>query len=287
MKIALGTAQFGLAYGIANPQPQISYSESQAILDYAFKRGVSMLDTAMGYGDSEIRLGEMGMQSWKVISKLPEVPTGVNTANWIHSVVKGSLDRLKIKCLHGLLLHRPSQLQDLNGREIYSALQKLKSEGFVQKIGVSIYKPSELDEIFSVGDVDIVQTPLSLFDRRIITSGWLDRLVTRGVEVHARSVFLQGLLLMSPSKRPKKFNHWSQIWEDHQSWLNETGLSSLEASLGYVLGISEIDRVVVGVNSLDHISEILMTKIKGQAVSAPNFNVNDEGLLNPLSWIDK
>lgn len=287
MKIALGTAQFGLAYGIANPQPQISYLESQAILDYAFKRGVSMLDTAIGYGDCETRLGKIGVQPWGIISKLPEVPQGVNAASWIHSSVKDSLERLNIKCLYGLLLHRPSQLQDSNGGEIYAALQKLKSEGLVLKIGVSIYSPSELDGIFSVGDVDIVQSPLSVFDRRIITSGWLERLGNRGTEIHARSVFLQGLLLMSPSARPQKFDRWSESWEQYQNWLDQADLSPLEASLGYVLGIPQIHRVVIGVNSLNHISEILSTKIKEQAVSGPKFVVNDEELLNPLSWIDK
>ena len=287
MKLALGTAQFGFPYGIANPQPQISYAESMAIINFAYNQGVSMLDTAIAYGDSESRLGNIGVQAWKVVSKLPAVPEGQNTMNWIYSTVKGSLDRLKLKSLYGLLLHQPSQLLDRNGKDIYKALQRLKSEGLVQKIGVSIYQPSELEEVFSVGEVDLVQSPLNVFDRRLISSGWLDKLTERGVEVHARSVFLQGLLLMPSDQRPKSFNRWSGDWESYQRWIAETGLSQLEACLGYVLGLSQVNQVVVGVNGLNHISEILKIKIGTAESFPPNFDIEDEELLNPLCWLKK
>ena len=285
MKIALGTAQFGQAYGIARPQPQISYAESKAIIDYAFLQGMSVLDTAMGYGESEVRLGKIGVQDWKVISKLPEVPRGENAQIWISTAVRDSLKKLKLKSLYSILLHQPSQLADQNGINIYKALQGLKADGLVQKIGISIYQPRELDEVFSVGEFDLVQSPLSVMDRRLITSGWLDRLADRGVEVHARSVFLQGLLLMSPDQRPEKFNRWSEDWQRYQHWITETGLSYLEACLGYVLGLSQVNRVVVGVNGLNHITQIL--KIKAGENLSPNFDIEDEDLLNPLCWLKK
>jgi len=285
VKLALGTAQFGLAYGIAIQQPQISYTESKAIIDYASRRGMSVLDTAMGYGESESRLGNIGVQNWKVISKISEVPKGENTSIWINSAVRESIKKLKLQSLYGLLLHRPSQLKEQNGLEIYRALHDLKADGLVKKIGVSIYHPSELEAVFTVGEFDLVQSPLSVFDRRLITSGWLDKLADRGIEIHARSVFLQGLLLMTSGQRPRKFNQWSDIWTRYERWVFDTGLSPLEACIASVTGIPQIHQVIVGVNGLNHIKDILAFKTNTEPICLPNLGIDDEALLNPLYWL--
>jgi len=285
MKLALGTAQFGQAYGIASPQPQIAFWEAEAIVKYAAGQGMTMVDTAMGYGDSEARLGKIGVIEWQVITKLPEVPAGVIATDWITNSAKSSLRKLKINSLYGLLLHRPDQLLGHQGPEIYSALHRLKVEGLVEKIGVSIYQPSELEDVFSVGHFDLVQSPISAFDRRLITSGWLDRLADRGVEIHARSVFLQGLLLMSNEQRPSKFDRWCGLWDSYNTWIEDCGLSPLEACLAYVSAIPEVQKVVVGVNSLSHIKEILQARISDVPLWSESLATDDEELLNPLSWL--
>ncbi len=285
MKLALGTAQFGMAYGIASRQPQISYAEAKAIIDYTATQGMTVLDTAMGYGDSEARLGEIGVDAWKVISKIPEVPVGENATTWIADAVKASLKKLRLHSLYGLLLHRPAQLFRQQGPEIYAALQRLKAKGLVEKIGVSIYQPSELESVFSVGHVDLVQSPLSVLDRRLITSGWLNRLADRGVEVHARSVFLQGLLLMSADQRPGKFARWAGLWDCYHEWVAGTGLSPLEANLAYVSAIPAVQHVVVGVNGLYHIQEILNARIDNGPDWSADLATEDEILLNPLAWL--
>jgi aryl-alcohol dehydrogenase-like predicted oxidoreductase len=285
MKLALGTAQFGLAYGIASPQPQLAHAEAKAIVDYAAGQGMIFLDTAMGYGDSEARLGEIGVDAWKVISKLPEVPDGENVETWVTNAVMSSLEKLKVPSLYGLLLHRPEQLLGYRGPEIHAALQRLKDKGLVEKTGVSIYQPSELEGIFSVGDVDLVQAPINVLDRRLITSGWLERLADNGVEVHARSVFLQGLLLMSTDQRPEKFNRWSSLWKHYDAWITAAGLSPLQACLAYVSAIPEIQQVVVGVNSLSHIKEILQSQTNQVPSWSPELATEDAELLNPLAWL--
>lgn len=286
MKLALGTAQFGLAYGIASPQPQISIAESQAIIKYAHHRGMQVLDTAIGYGNSEARLGEIGVQSWKIISKLPEIPATENVTDWIFQSVRASLEKLKVQSLYGLLLHRPSQLLSDKGAEIYATLQQLKSAGLVKKIGVSIYQPSELAGLLAIGKMDLIQSPLSVLDRRLITSGWLERLADQGIEIHARSVFLQGILLMSTDERPKKFDRWSSIWDSYQKWLQDTGMSPLQACLAYVSSIPQVQQVVTGVNGLNHIKEILDVKIDIAPAWSSDLAIDDEALLNPLSWLN-
>lgn len=284
-KLALGTAQFGLTYGIADPQPQMAYLEAKDTVDYAYSHKINVLDTAMGYGDSESRLGEIGVRDWKVISKLPEVPAGEDVSGWIVSAVHSSLAKLKIESLYGLLLHRPAQLLGDKGLEINAALERLKDEGLVKKIGISIYQPSELESVMSIIEADLVQSPLSLLDRRLITSGWLDRLADKGVEVHARSVFLQGVLLMSPTQRPRKFDRWSGLWGRYHAWVRETGLSPLQACLAYVSSLPQVRQVVVGVNGLNHIQEILQAQTSEPPKWSPELETDDEELLNPLAWL--
>ena len=285
MKLALGTAQFGLNYGIASPQPQVGFAEAKAIINYASGHGMTMLDTAMGYGDSEARLGEIGVSGWKVVSKLPEVPTRGDVKNWITDAVKSSLNKLKIDSLYGLLLHRPDQLSGKTGPEIYETLQRIRVSGLVEKVGVSIYQPSELEDVFSVGDVDLVQSPLSVLDRRLITSGWLKRLADRGVEVHARSVFLQGLLLMSAEQRPREFDRWSSLWSRYHEWVRVSGRSPLDICLSYVSSIPQVQQVVVGVNSLEHIEKIFQAQIGFTPDLPLDIATRDEELLNPLAWL--
>ena len=111
MKLALGTVQFGLNYGIANLAGQVGLTEAQAILSHARKCGLDTLDTAVNYGDSEQRLGEIGVTDWQVISKLPALPEQCDdVATSVRNQVQASLERLRNTKLQGLLLHRPEQL---------------------------------------------------------------------------------------------------------------------------------------------------------------------------------
>ena len=212
--LSLGTAQFGLPYGVANQRGQISLDDARAILRCAESAGIDTLDTAIAYGDSEDRLGEIGVASWQVISKLPGIPEDcTDVATWVSHAVEASLCRLGISQLRVLLLHCPAQLLSEQGEVLYAALAQQKRNGLVKKIGVSIYEPDELNALCLNFDFDVVQAPFNIFDRRMIDSGWLVRLSQRGIEVHVRSVFLQGLLLQQPVDRPIKFQRWRSLWD--------------------------------------------------------------------------
>lgn len=285
-KIALGTAQFGQNYGVANESGQVSINECSLIMDEASARGIDMIDTAIGYGNSETILGRYGLKGWKIISKLPPLPESEfgSASPWVVDQVTASLDRLKVGSLYGILLHYPDQLFSPDGKEIYQALIRLKEMGYVKKIGVSIYSPDELDKIFQEMQFDIVQAPLSILDRRLIDSGWLARLSEARVEIHIRSIFLQGLLLMSNEKRPQKFDRWQSVWSEWGRWLLESNLTPLEACLGYALSINEVHRVVIGVDSVSHLSEILSLVSRTKLI-LPNWPEGiDMDLLNPAKW---
>jgi len=140
VKLALGTAQFGFPYGIANASGQVCLDEAAAILDQAWKAGFRVLDTAIAYGDSEACLGEVGIRGFNIITKLPAVPENCDDiAGWVHGQIAASLGRLRVASMHGVLLHRPDQLLSRDGKVLFRALQSLKDNGQAQKIGVSIY----------------------------------------------------------------------------------------------------------------------------------------------------
>ena len=281
MKLALGTVQFGLNYGIANRGGQVPESAVAAILRTARDAGIATLDTAIAYGDSESRLGNAGVTRFDVVSKLPALGEDISD---IAEAVAGSLARLRIPQLYGLLLHRSQDLAGSRGSTVFAALSELKSRGLVNKIGISIYDPAELDAIAPGFSLDLVQAPFNVFDRRLETSGWLDRLKQSGIEVHTRSAFLQGLLLMPAGRRPEQFARWATQWSCWDAWLSETGLSPLEAALGFACGNGNIDRVLVGVDTNAQLVDIIRAATV-RVSSAPERLANDDvRLINPAKW---
>ncbi len=285
MKLALGTVQFGLPYGVANRAGQVAPKAVRAILDLAAAHKIDTLDTAVSYGESEQRLGLAGVQGWQIVSKLPPVPADcVNVYDWVASTVKSSLEKLRVPRLYGLLLHRPAQLMEAGGSDLYRALQQIKHEGLVEKVGVSIYEPAELDVIFGQYAIDLVQAPFNILDRHLIDTGWLDRLSLLGAELHVRSIFLQGLLLMPYAERPMKFQKWDALWMQWERWLEVNHLTPVQACLRYVMSFPQIGKVVVGVDDVAQMKEIIQASI-GELPEVPSFLVSDGAtLLNPARW---
>lgn len=285
-RLALGAAQFGMEYGIGNTSGQVTQEAVRDILEQAYVNGIDMLDTAITYGSSEQVLGAVGMSQWQVITKLPTLPDGISdVAAWAEGQVIASLNRLGISRLYGLLLHRPELLLGSHGNSLLKVFESLKAQGKVQKTGISIYTPNQLDQLDGLHQIDLVQSPLNLFDQRLITSGWLARLIDRGVEVHARSAFLQGLLLIPAYQRPKKFDRWGYVWEVWDHWLSQTGLSPLQACLRFALSVPGVSRVVVGVDSTTQLAEILENIVLDSLPLQPAWlRPLDEELVNPSCW---
>lgn len=287
MRIALGTVQFGLPYGIANQTGQVARSEARAMLDLAAAKGISTLDTAIAYGDSETCLGESGIQNFDVITKLPAMPASIaDIGAWVREQVGFSLRRLGLNRVQGLLLHRPADLLEKEGRLLWREMEALRDSGVVGKIGVSVYSPAELDDVCGRFKVDLVQAPFNLVDRRLSTSGWLDRMKSVGIEVHTRSAFLQGLLLMPASELPHEFWQWNTLFDRWYQWLSCTSLSALQACLAFPLGFPQIDRVVVGADSLLQLEEITELTNSTSGYVLPDLGSDDEMLVNPARWAE-
>ncbi len=286
MQLALGTVQFGLDYGVANTDGKMDTTTMTSILQQAWAKGIDTLDTAISYGESEKRLGMTNVKDWRIVTKLPEIPnecTNINT--WILNQVQKSLLRLRVTRISALLLHRPDQLLESNGVEIWKALQDLKQKNIVEKIGFSVYDCNQLDALWNSFQPNIVQMPYNLLDQRFLISGWMKKMNDAGVEIHVRSIFLQGLLLMSKSDRPEKFNHWKEIWEVLDAWILEYDITAVEAAISFAMDNPYIDKIVVGVDNVQQLEEILSIILKRKIVHPPkSLHTSDVRLINPSQW---
>lgn len=285
MKLAIGTVQFGLDYGIANAGGKTAQDEARRILDFGRSSGLDTIDTAAAYGDSEKELGRIGVAGWRVCSKVPPLPNDqVNCKAWVLEHVLKSLDRLRIERLEGLLLHCAPDLLKENGKDLAAGLQDVKAQGLVGKVGYSIYSPQLLAELIKVMQPDLVQAPFNVLDQRLTRSGWLGRLVDLGTEVHVRSVFMQGLLLMAPEKRPLAFGKWREHlrrWDAAVGGLSEQALA---LCLGFVKAQPGISRVIVGVENQEHLRQVLATWEKAALFEATALACDDPQLVDPSNW---
>tara|TARA_B100001287_G_C22592894_1_gene486531 strand:+ start:211 stop:1080 length:870 start_codon:yes stop_codon:yes gene_type:complete len=286
MKLAIGTAQFGLDYGISNRDGQINFAEAKSIIDALRINNIDTIDTAMNYGESELILGKIGIDGFKIVTKLPEIDHSIpDKLSWAKNMILKSLDSLNTHSISCILFHKSSDIF-ISNLKIYEYLLSLKESGIIDKIGVSIYDPSELDLILDKNiKIDIVQTPFSIFDRRLKSTGWLKKLSSMNVEVHARSIFLQGLILQKRADRNKYFNKWDKVFSLYEEWLNDTNQSKLSAAVNYVYSEKDISKVIVGVQSSTQLYEILGSLTTNNYKAPPKtLEVDDLSLINPTHW---
>ena len=284
-KIALGTAQFGKNYGISNKIGQVSFENAKKILKFAKNIDIDLIDTAISYGNSEKIIGNVGIRDFKIVTKLPAPSVDVvDIQKWVNEQINFSLKKLGIKSLYGLLVHNSESLIGSSGEKILKSLEKLKSEKIIKKVGISIYEPSELDKMQELFKPDIIQIPLNIFDQRFLSSGWLTKLFKSDIEIHSRSIFLQGLLLMSQQERFYKFNKWDGMWKVWHEWLSDNRITALEATTRFAFSLKEISKVIVGVETKEQLEKIMLAS-NGKLPSIPaELSINDINLLNPSNW---
>ena len=274
----MGTAQFGLDYGISNVSGQVRPNEVKNILSIARSNNIDILDTASGYGNSEKALGDAGVHSFKIVTKTRSIKSGVDN---VLKSFKQSLENLRIESVNGLLIHNIEDVQDKEFDILYEELNNLKQDKLINKIGFSTYTPKQVDFLLDNFDFDLIQVPFNVFDVRLIEGGQLQALKNKSVEVHARSVFLQGVLL-DFNNLPNHFLTWQNQFDKYQVLVNSSGLSLLEYALNFALNIKELDKVLVGVNNANQLIDIInSSKI---SVDLKAFSIDDVDLLNPSLW---
>jgi len=285
MNLAIGTAQFGSDYGITNQDGLISYENGKEIINFCYDNGIDTIDTAVLYGNSETNLGNIGVEKFKVITKIPSIPNNFSdVSNLIKKIVESSKEKLKLQEIHTVLLHNPSDLFKPFGNEIYQSLLDLKKSGMISKIGISSYSVDEIRSLINLFSFDVVQTPLNIIDRSLLESNLINELNKKKIEIHIRSIFLQGVLLLPKNKIPQQFHGWNDIWNDWHEWLEINHIDPVHACLSYAKSIKGIDKIVIGVDSLSQIKKIINFYNINLIHEFPNISSTDKSLINPSKW---
>ncbi len=290
-RIGLGTVQLGMDYGIANVTGCPSESMAREILNTAADAGVAYLDTAFGYGRSEAIVGDLRPHGWqpRIVTKTPAFPDAELTpahGEQLSECLDRSLQRLGTPSVYGLLIHHGADLLKPGGQYLIDALQNAKKSGRAEKIGYSAYTPDEIAAINGLLPADIVQLPLNILDQRALQCGTLDTLDAQGTEIHVRSAFLQGLLLMEPQCLPRHFDSIRSHVRELQIWLQDKGASMLEACLTFVLNQANVSAVIVGGETPEQLSEVIAAARQEHCrhLDFSIWAIDDEKVLNPSNW---
>ena len=272
--LVLGTVQFGLQYGV-NSAGRPSEDAVKGILSEAAKGGITTLDTSSAYGNSEEILGECVTpgENYKIVSKYPKGETPVG------EMFKGSLKRLNVNYLYGYLLHHFEVYK--NNPEVWDEFIALKESGRVEKIGFSLYTPEELEVILDNGSpFDLIQVPFNIFDKKFLP--YMKKLHEKGVEIHVRSTFLQGLFFKDRNALPEKLQPMKKYLLQLDEFSNKSGLSISEIALNYNLQNPYIDGVLIGVDNVEQL-KINIASVKDTPIDV-EIEVKEQELLNPVNW---
>ena len=280
-KLALGTVQFGTNYGINNSVGIPNDKEITSILDYAYKNGINTLDTAIAYGKSEERLGKLMKNNFQIISKF----SGIYNFKDLENELLKSLSNLRMDNIYGFIFHNAYDL--IENPKMWSYLERLKSLKKIKKIGFSIYNEKELNEILNIGFIpDLVQLPYSILDRRFEKS--LIKLKQLGVEIHVRSVFLQGLYFREINSIPKKLNYLKPFLEKLHEICKINNISMSSLALNFIKQNKNIDKLVIGLDSVSQLKENISAmryNLDSDIIkSIHEINVVEKELLNPINW---
>lgn len=282
-KLAIGSANFGLKYGINNKKGELSTLELKKILNEAYDRGVNFIDTAQAYGSAEKKLGEvLGLNDkFNLITKL--APNFYQTES-LTSVLQNSLNSLNIKQFYGVLYHDFNDF--LNALSTFDELKNLKNKGEIKKIGFSLYFTKELDYLLNNNiQFDLIQIPYNIFDRRF--EKYFDELKLRNIEIHVRSVFLQGLFFKKPEELSNYFaSVKSKIDKIHKKSI-EKGISIAEFCLKFAVYNPNIDKVVIGIDSKKQLMENILILSNQKIVLDSDFihlEEENEKIILPIYW---
>lgn len=286
-RIGLGTVQWGVDYGVANREGRTPRAEVARILAAGRTAGLRVLDTAALYGDAESVLGEQDLTGLQVVTKTPRyahAPITAADADDLKATLERSLTRLRLPSVHGLLAHHADDLLAPGGERLIDALLSLREAGKVERVGVSVYDGTQIAAVLERFTPDLVQLPLNVFDQRLIADGSLARLAALGVDIHVRSVFLQGLLLMPPDSVPAWFDPWRDALCAWHATCAARQVLPQQAALAFVCDLPEVSCCLIGVQSCTQLEQSLDGLDAAPALDVAPFACSDPALLNPVNW---
>ena len=289
-ELCLGTVQFGLEYGVTNEVGQVSFESAQDIVRVATDNGINLFDTAAAYGTSESILGSIlsDGDGNRIVTKTAtfddrDVITKQDAQRLIERFT-ASCEALGRDKLYGILVHHGRDLAKPDGEILIEALLQLKAEERVEKIGASVYTSEEIDSILEHFSPDILQVPLSVADQRLVRNGYLNEMHSKGIEIHARSIFLQGLLLQPIEHLPDFLGPVMSYFQAFDAVFGDTG--KLAACMSFIRSLPEVTAAVVGVTKSEELAEIVSAhgSTTHAAQDYREYAIEDSFYLHPGNW---
>ena len=284
-KLAIGTVQFGLDYGISNQNGQVSKNEIKYILDFASENGIDTLDTAKSYGNSEVSIGyylKQSDNSWNIITKVSDCEKTVIQQ------IQNSIEKLSVKptvvLAHSAKLFLNSEFQ--------SEIQKAKEKQLIQYFGVSLYNEEEINQVLETDlKPEIIQLPMNILDTRLYRNAVLGKIFDKGIKIHVRSAFLQGLFYLSEIDLVDRFEDVVPYLDILKTISAKAGLTLAEFSLLWLVSLKEVSKVIIGVDNVNQLRAHLETLKKNVDESifeeALSIHYENENILNPSLWPTK
>lgn len=288
MKLGLGTVQFGLDYGVSNEKGQVEKSEVNQIFDFCKEKEITLFDTAPEYGNSEDVISKFLFTGSKLITKTKPIRKATIENEDIKKVVETleqSFINLNQKFIEGVLFHDANDLLSINSEKLFKAIYQYKEEGRIGKIGVSIYNKEQIDMLLEKYEIDILQVPLNIFDQRLLENNYLKELKEKGIELHVRSIHLQGLLLMDLEKINTYFSSILPILNNYREDIMSLGLTPLQSVWNFIKSIEEIDYVIFGIESKEQFKQNLEAfEQKKVDIDYRKYQIDNLEIIEPFRW---
>ena len=294
ISITLGTAQFGFNYGITNNVGKVNEKSVKKILKKAEKNNIKYLDTAQSYGNAEEVIGRCKPKDSKfeINSKLSFLKNENITENDIQKLEKNfeqTLKNLKTQSINTFLVHDSKNLKGNKSKKLIKWLQSLKERELIKNIGISIYDLEELNNSY-LEDIDLIQIPISIYNQKLVDGGYLESLSNKGYLIHARSCFLQGLILTAAKNWP---SHISRELRDHhfktELLAKKNDLSLIDLSLNYIKNLSFLDSIIVGTTSALEFQNFLNSwnkkKLTTNKIDFKDLSWDNERDMDPRFWV--
>lgn len=287
-KLIVGTANWGQKYGILSDSYHLSPFDLRMLIKQLKNFGVDTIDTSPLYGEAVEQIINYCDKEFRVYTKFlanTEDDTDLSYQKNRNAVIE-SINKFASFKIQGIYIHNVDVIFSKNFQRVVELLQKIKEKNNDLKIGISVYSQHEIEHIMKFWIPDMIQLPLNIFDQRLVRSGTLHELKQKSIEVHARSIFLQGILLYEHDELPNIFDRWSEYFNFFDHWCKIQKVSKLTACLSFVSNLSSVDKIVLGVNGSKQMLEILTTQLNFNLKDYDDLAVaSDDELLDPRTWI--
>ncbi len=283
-KIILGTANLASSYGLTKTRI-LKETNAKEFFKYLYKKKIKYLETAYEYKNNEKIFSKFNLKSFKIIMKI-NVKKNEFSQKKIFEKIKLSLKKYNLKKFYCLMLHNTKSLSTKKKSTIFKTLEEIKRKKLVSKIGYSIYDKEELDKFYLSNKPDIIQGPLNLLNQELLKCGWLKKLKKDKVEFHARSIFLQGLLLKEREAVPLYFKQYSKYLNKYYNYTEKLNRSKLSTCLNFINNLDNVTKIIIGIDSINHLDDILSLKLTNK-LSIKELNklsINKKKLIDPRLW---